>query len=111
MAYTQTETEETSHLGTEPLPPEEVMSLFDLKILDLTSPELKGELDHLRSVAMLALGRELAKLRPEISHWLHILPEHHQHPDSNLPLQPANVTLLSPLWKEVILISHNLKHR
>ena len=75
MAYVQTESVDTSHLATEPMPPEETLSLFNLSLLDLTRPELRSEKEHLRSVILLALGRELAKFKPEISHWLKVLPE------------------------------------
>lgn len=101
VAFVQTETVDTSHLGTEPMSPEETLSLFDLNLLDLNRPELQPEKDHLRSVILLALGRELAKFKPELSHWLTVLPEHHDHPNAGLPLEPALLTLLSPLPYQV----------
>lgn len=104
VAYVQTETVDTSHLSTEPMPPEETLKLFDLSLLDMTRPELQPEREHLRLVILLALGRELAKYKPELSHWLKndVLPEHHDHPTSkDVPLQPAMVTLQSPLPYQV----------
>ena len=102
VAYVQTETVDTSHLSTEPLSPEETLKLFDLSLVDMTRPELQSEREHLRSVILLALGRELAKHKPELSHWLKKLPEHHDHPTSkNVPLEPALVTLQSPMPYQV----------
>ena len=101
VAFVQTETVDTSHLGTEPMSPEETLSLFDLNLLDLNRPEHQPEKEHLRSVILLALGRELAKFKPELSHWLKVLPEHHDHPNAGLPLEQALLTLLSPLPYQV----------
>ena len=70
VAFVQTESVDTSHLGTGRMSPEDTLSLFDLKLLDLNVPELQPEKEHLRSVILLALGRELAKFKPELSHWL-----------------------------------------
>ena len=102
VAYHQTETVDTTHLSTEALSPEESLGLFDPAIFMLKRPELQGEFDHLQGVLMLAVGRELAALLPDqLGHWLRVLPEHHQHPQSHLPLVKARITLLPPMYYEV----------
>ena len=102
VAYRQTESVDTSHLSTVGLSWEETSRLFDPAIFMLKSAELQGEFNHLQTVLMLAVGRELATLLPEqLGHWLRVLPEHHQHPQSNLPLEKAHITLLPPMYYEV----------
>ena len=93
VAYSQVETEDTSNLSTKPLDPEDVMALFNVDILNLSRPEHKQELIHFKYVGMLALGRYLAGRKEELSHWFDLLPEHHKHPRSHLPLQEAHVRL------------------
>ena len=94
------------------LSPEETLALFDPSIFMLTRPELSEEFDHLKAVLMLALGRELATLLPEqVGHWLNVLPEHHAHPQSDLPLAKAQITLLPPMYYEVNIFSFKLRHR
>lgn len=102
VAYRQAESVDTSHLSTVGLSWEETSRLFDPAIFMLKSAELQGEFHHLQTVLMLAVGRELATLLPEqLGHWLRVLPEHHQHPQSNLPLEKAQITLLPPMYYEV----------
>ena len=47
VAFVQTETVDTSHLGTEPMSPEETLSLFDLNLLDLNRPDRTRRSLHL----------------------------------------------------------------
>lgn len=102
VAYSQAETEDTSALSSEGSSPEDVMALFSPSVLMLTSPELEVEFDHLEEVAMLSVGRELALHLPdELGHWTKLLPQHHSHPQSHVPLQKANATLLPPMPYEV----------
>ena len=84
VAYVQTETVDTSHLSTEPMSPEETLKLFNSSILDFSQPQLQPEREHLRKVILLSLGRELAKHKPELSHWLSVLPE----PEVNISTYP-----------------------
>ena len=102
VAYTQVEAEDTSHLSMEALPPEDVMRLFDVNILNLSRPELAEELKHFKYVSMLALGRYMADMKEELAHWKQILPEHHRHPTSHLPLKEAHVRLESLLHYKVV---------
>ena len=106
VAYTQVETEDTTHLSQEPLLPEDVMGLFNVDVLNLSRPELEHELVHFKYVAMLALGRYLAVRKEELSHWQHLLPAHHKHPTSHHPLQEAHVRLESLLHYQVGIL-HN----
>ena len=102
VAYSQTEVVDTTHLSNDGLSPEETLALFDPGIFMLTRPELSDEFEHLKAVLMLALGRELAALLPEqVGHWLQVLPEHHPHQQSDLPLAKAQITLLPPMYYEV----------
>ena len=93
VAYTQTETTDTTHLSTEAPSPETVMSLFTPDILNLSKPELEDELMHLQYVAMLALANYLTGCKEELAHWSKFLPKHHSHPKSHLPLEEAHVRL------------------
>ena len=102
VAYNQTETVDTSHLSVEAMSLEETMGLFDPSIFQLATPPLKAEFDHLKLVLMLAVGRELAVHLPDqVGHWLKVLPEHHEHPQSHLPLEKAKITLLPPMHYKV----------
>ena len=108
VAYRQTETVDTTHLPTEGLSPEETLALFTPSIFMLKTPDLQDEFNHLKTVLMLAVGRELAALLPEqLGHWLLALPEHHQHPQSDMPLAKALTTLLPPMYYEVISFSYD----
>ena len=84
VAFVQTETVDTSHLNPEPMSPEETLKLFNSSILDFSQPQLQPEREHLRKVILLSLGRELAKHKPELSHWLSVLPE----PEVNISTYP-----------------------
>ena len=77
------------------------MSLFTPNILLLNRPELKGEHDQLRRVVLLAVGRDLAKHLDVVSHWAKVLPKHHQHPYSHLPVVAANAILRDPRYFKV----------
>ena len=101
VAYTQVETTDTSHLSMEALSPEEVMGLFDVHILNLSRQELNEELKHFKFVSMLALGRYMADMKEELAPWKNLLPQHHIHPTSHLPLQEAHVRLESLLHYKV----------
>ena len=102
VAYSQTETLDTSHLPVEGLNMEDTLSLFHPKIFTLK--EHKQEFDHLQYVVMLAIGRELAALLPDqVGHWQQVLPEHHAHKQSDLPLVKAQITVLPPMhYKETL---------
>lgn len=109
VAYTQVELEDTSHLSIEAPLPEDVMALFNVDILNLSRPELEPELAHFKYVAMLAMGRYLAERKEELTHWQHLLPVHHKHPNSHQPLQEAHVRLESLLHYQVrVLHIHSL---
>ena len=101
VAYTQVETMDTTHLSMEALPPEEVMGIFHVGILNLSTPGLEDELKHFKYVAMLALGRYMAERNEELAHWKQLLVVHHRHPASNHPLQEAHVRLESLLHYQV----------
>ena len=102
VAYSQTETVDTSHLPVEGLNMVDTLSLFRPK--SFTLKEHKQEFDHLQYVVMLALGRELAALLPDqVGHWQQVLPEHHAHKQSDLPLVKAQITVLPPMhYKETL---------
>ena len=97
------ETIDTRSLDSEPKTPEEVMALFGMEILNVTSPELSGELRHLESVLGLVVATAIAKDRPELAHVLPLLlsSTHHSHSQSYLPLEEANLTLVSPHYTKV----------
>ena len=103
VEYRQTETIDTRSLDSEPKTPEEVMALFGMEILNVTSPELSGELRHLESVLGLVVATAIAKDRPELAHVLPLLlsSTHHSHSQSYLPLEEANLTLVSPHYTKV----------
>ena len=77
------------------------MDLFTPEILLLTRPELKEEHEHLKEVVLLAVGRDLAKYLDVASHWAKVLPKHHHHPKSHLPVVEANAILRNPRYFKV----------
>ena len=98
VAYSQSETVDTSHLDSEGLNMEDTLRLFQPSIFMLNTSEHRQEFNHLQYVLMLALGRELATLLPDqVGHWQQVLPEHHDHPQSNLPPLKAQITILPPM--------------
>ena len=103
VEYRQTETIDTSGLDSKPKTPEEILALFDIDLLDVTSPELSAELRHLEKVVGLVVATAIAKGRPELAHVYPLLlsSTHHSHSQSNLPLEEANLTLVSPHYKKV----------
>ena len=106
VAFTETETTDTTHLSSEAMAPESLMGLFKTDILNLSSPELEDEKNHLIDVAMLALARYLADMKDDLAHWKSFLPVHHPHPNSGLPLQEAHVRLEEPLYYQVLQRLH-----
>ena len=105
VEYRQTETIDTSNLGTQPKNPAEVMDLFGLDLLDVTSPELQQELVHLQGVVGLVVATAVAQRRQGLAHVLPLLPRHHAHSQSDLPLEEAHITLVSPHYYKVGLFS------
>ena len=97
VEYRQTETLATEHLSTRSSSPEEVMSLFSIDMLLVTSPELHDEFQHLQNtVVPLVVAREIASHRTELANWLQLFPEHHHHSQSHQPLMPAKSRLVAP---------------
>ena len=71
VEYRQTETLPTDHLSTNSSSPEEVMALFSLDLLMVTSPALQDEFEHLQNtVVPLVVAREIAAHRPARGGWL-----------------------------------------
>ena len=103
VEYRQTETVDTSSLSSEPKTPEEVLALFRVENLIVTSPELSDELRHLENVVGLVVATAVARERPELAHVLPLLlsAAHHSHSQSDLPLEEAILTLVSPHYKKV----------
>ena len=101
VEYLQVETVSTAHLSSEAMSKEDTLRLFTPDILLLNRPELKGEQDQLRGVVLLAVGRDLAKHLDIVSHWAKVLPKHHQHPYSHLPVVAANAILRDPRYFKV----------
>ena len=103
VEYRQTETVDTRGLNSEPKSPEEVLALFGVDLLDVTSPELSAELSHLEKVVGLVVATAVAKVRPQLAHVLPLLlsSAHHSHSQSNLPLEEALLTLVSPHYEKV----------
>ena len=101
VEYLQVETISTAHLSTEGMSKEDTLQLFTPDTLLLNRPELKGEHDQLRRVVLLAVGRDLAKHLEIVAHWAKVLPKHHQHPYSHLPVVEANAILRDPRYFKV----------
>ena len=101
VEYLQIETVSTQHLCTERKSKEDTLDLFTPEILLLTRPELKEEHEHLKEVVLLAVGRDLAKYLDVASHWAKVLPKHHHHPKSHLPVVEANAILRNPRYFKV----------
>ena len=101
VEYRQTETMDTRSLNTEPKTPEEVMALFGAELLDVTSPQHSAEFHHLEKVVGLVVATTIAKERPELAHVRPLLPRHHVHSQSHLPLEEAHLTLVSPHYYKV----------
>ena len=99
--YLQIETVNTAHLSIERMSKEDTLSLFTPNILLLGRPELKEEHEQLRKVVMIAVGRDLAKHIESVAHWEKVLPKHHHHPYSHLPVVEANAILRDPRYYKV----------
>ena len=103
VEYRQTESIDTRGLNSEPKSPAEVLASFDVDLFIVTSPELSDELRHLEKVVGLVVSTAVAKVRPELAHLLPLLlsSTHHSHSQSSLPLEEANLTLVSPHYQKV----------
>ena len=101
VEYLQIETVSTQHLSIERMTKEDTLNLFKPDILLLTRPELKEEHEHLRNVVLVAVGRDLAKHLDVVAHWAKVLPKHHTHPNSHLPVVQANAILRDPRYFKV----------
>ena len=101
VEYRQTETIDTRSFNTDPKTPEEVMDLFGIELLDVTSPQLSAELSHLEKIVGLVVSRAVSKDRPELAHVYPLLPRHHKHSQSHPPLEEAKLTLVSPHYYKV----------
>ena len=98
VEYLEVEYEDTTHLSVDAMGPEEVLKLFNIDLLLLKRKEFKEEKDHLERIILTEAAKALAKARPEIGHWLKILPQHHSHPYDHLPLREASIVLRPPHW-------------
>ena len=59
---------------------------------------------HLEKVVATSVGRLIAENHPNLEHWLQLLPVHHSHPNSHLPLEEAKIRLMSPhYYSETVL--------
>ena len=106
VEYLQVEYDDTSHLGVDAMGPEEVLQLFNVDLLLLNREELKPEKEHLEKVILTEAAKALALVRPEIGHWLRLLPKHHPHPNDHLQLREASIVLRPPHWLQVSHIIH-----
>ena len=70
VEYRETERVDTSHLSTESLGPEEILKLFSLDLVRMGGDSLKEERIHLERVLLMAVGKTLAKICPDlVDHW------------------------------------------
>ena len=98
VEYLEVEYEDTTHLSVDAMGPEEVLQLFNVDLLLLNREELKDEKDHLERIILTETAKVLSHARPEIGHWLKLLPRHHSHPHDHLPLREASIVLRPPHW-------------
>ena len=102
IEYRETEREDTSHLSTEPMGPEEILRLFNLDLVLMGAEGLKEEREHLNKVLLISVGRALAKACPEeVGHWDGVLPKHHSHPLSHIKPEEAALRLMPPHYRQV----------
>lgn len=98
VEYLEVEYIDTTHLSVDAMGPEEILQLFNIDLLLLKREELKEEKDHLERIILTETAKALAHARPEIGHWLKVLPRHHSHPYDHLPLREASIVLRPPHW-------------
>ena len=102
MEYREIEFHDTSHLATESMGLEEVLKLFSNDILLLGSESLKSEREHVETVIMNEVTKVLSELKPEeLGHWVAVVPRHHSHPYSHLPVREASIMLRPPHYLQV----------
>ena len=106
VEYRETERVDTSHLSTESLGPEEILKLFSLDLVRMGGDSLKEERIHLERVLLMAVGKTLAKICPDlVDHWEATLPKHHSHPLSHIKPEEAVTRLMPPHYRHEVKIN------
>ena len=94
LEYKQLERQDTSHLNTESMESSKVAELFNLEQVLIDDESHKAELKQVTKVAVNSVGRLLAKRLSRLKVLKEHLPLHHEHQNSEVPNEPANIMIM-----------------